>query len=79
MSCLENNILKERLAEAFEDAIKNDHQLAYKLGKVSHKLSLSYDDVYDKLEERFFEHDESCFDIRELACDVFDIEIKEKG
>lgn len=74
MSCLENDKLKERLAEEFEYAVKDNAQLTYKLGRTF----LTYDEVYKKLEERFFEREDNCFDIEQLAYDVFNIEIVEE-
>lgn len=92
MSCLENNILEERLAEAFEVAMIDDYELQNELACIFLNSSDHYlyckeddrdllhnyeDEIYEELEECFFEKEEACFDIRELASEVFGIKIKE--
>lgn len=93
MSCLENNILKEKLADCFEIAMVDDYELQNELASLflegldhylyckenARDLLHSYEDeIYEKIEECFFNHDEACFDIRHLAEEAFSIKFKEK-
>ena len=89
MSNLQNQILIDRLVEAFDDAIYNDYDLrstlAYHLldsmeyylfckDDRSEYLDDRSDEIYSKIEEQFFSSDIPNFDIRDLAERAYDIE-----
>jgi len=91
MSTLQNDILLERLAEAFELVFIEDSALRGELAYIYLEGTEYYlfckddaqdylndyeEDIYNKIEETFINCEGSCFDIRALAEKAFNIEIK---
>lgn len=91
MSTLENTVAEERLYEAFEIAMANDDELRHRLAHATlgawdyydycfyyAREKLDIDSIWKSVIDQFYYCEGSCFDIRELCIDLYNIDFDDE-